>query len=139
MWAAIFKTWKSSLTFVPQGAKVYTKLYIEIVLTPTLLTAKNYFKKKSFTFQQDGALSHTYKKTQKWCQDHFHSFWSKKVWPFFHPTSTQWTFVFGPFWRQISVLFLKCHLSHSGALLERHAGKYHKKPCVNQEKDFAGD
>ena len=81
VWAAISKTWKSPLIFVPQGAKVNTNAYIETILTPALQAAKKHFKDKPFIFQQDGAPSHTSKKTQKWCQDHFPGFWSKEVWP----------------------------------------------------------
>ena len=40
--------------------------------------------KKSFTFQQDGATSHTSRKTRNWCRRHFPRFWSKEMW---HPTS----------------------------------------------------
>ena len=58
-----------------------TNAYIETILTPALQAAKKHFKDKSFIFQQDGAPSHTSKKTQKWCQDHFPGFWSKEVWP----------------------------------------------------------
>ena len=81
VWAAISKTWKSPLIFVPQGAKVNTNAYIETILTPALQAVKKHFKDKPFIFQQDGAPSHTSKKTQKWCQDHFPGFWSKEVWP----------------------------------------------------------
>ena len=58
-----------------------TNAYIETILTTALQAAKNHFKKKPFIFQQDSALSHTSKKTQKWCQDHFPGFWSKEVRP----------------------------------------------------------
>ena len=81
VWAAISKTWKSPIIFVPQGAKVNTNAYIETILTPALQAAKKHFKDKPFIFQQDGAPSHTSKKTQKWCQAHFPGFWSKEVWP----------------------------------------------------------
>ena len=81
VWAAISQTWKSPLIFVPQGAKVNTKAYIETILTPALQAAKKHFKDKPFIFQQHGAPSHTSKKTQKWCQDHFPGFWSKEAWP----------------------------------------------------------
>ena len=67
VWAAISKTWKSPIIFVPQGAKVNTNAYIETILTPALQAAKKHFKDKPFIFQQDGAPSHTSKKTQKWC------------------------------------------------------------------------
>ena len=81
VWAAISKTWKSPIIFVPQGAKVNTNAYIETILTPALQAVKKHFKDKPFIFQQDGAPSHTSKKTQKWCQDDFPGFWSKEVWP----------------------------------------------------------
>lgn len=81
VWAAISKTWKSPLIFVPQGAKVNTNSYIELILTPALQEAKKHFKNRPFTFQQDGAPSHTSNKTQKWCQDNFPRFWSKELWP----------------------------------------------------------
>ena len=81
VWAAISKTWKSPIIFVPQGVKVNTNVYIDTILTPALQAAKKHFKDKPFIFQQDGAPSHTSKKTQKWCQDHFPGFWSKEVWP----------------------------------------------------------
>ena len=58
-----------------------TSAYIETILIPALQAAKKHFKDKLFIFQQDGALSHMSKKTQKWCQDHFPGFWSKEVWP----------------------------------------------------------
>ena len=80
VWAAISKTWKSPIIFVPQGAKVNTNAYIKTILTSALQAAKKHFKDKPFIFQQDAAPSHTSKKTQKWCQDHFPGFWSKEVW-----------------------------------------------------------
>ena len=81
VWATILKTWKSPIIFVPQGAKVNTNAYVETILTSSLQAAKKHFKDKPFIFQQNGAPSHTSKKTQKWCQDHFPGFWSKEVWP----------------------------------------------------------
>ena len=54
--------------------------YIDMILIPALQEAKRHFKNKSFTFQQDGAQSHTSNKSQKWFQDHFLCFWSKEVW-----------------------------------------------------------
>ena len=92
VWAAISKTWKSPIIFVPQGEKVNTNVYIETILTPALQAAKKHFKDKLFIFQQDSAPSHMSKKTQKWYQDHFSGFWSKEVWPPHHQISTRWTF-----------------------------------------------
>ena len=64
VWAATSKTWKSPLIFVPQGAKLNTNSYIELILTPALEEAKKHFKNMPFTFQQDEAQSHTSKKTR---------------------------------------------------------------------------
>ena len=79
--AAISKTWKYPIIFVPQGAKANTNAYIKTISTPAFQAAKKHFKDKLFIFQQNGAPSHMSKKTQKWCQDHFPGFWSKEVWP----------------------------------------------------------
>ena len=81
VWGAISKSWKSPLIFVKEGVKVNTDLYVNDILTPALASMKEKFKNKSFTFQQDGAPSHTSKKTQKWCEEHFPSFWTKDLWP----------------------------------------------------------
>ena len=81
VWGAISKSWKSPLIFVKEGVKVNTDSYVNDILTPALASMKEKFKNKSFTFQQDGAPSHTSKKTQKWCEEHFHSFWTKDLWP----------------------------------------------------------
>ena len=81
VWGAISKSWKSHLIFVKEGVKVNTDSYVNDILTPALASMKEKFKNKSFTFQQDGAPSHTSKKTQKWCEEHFPSFWTKDLWP----------------------------------------------------------
>ena len=65
VWDAISKSWKSPLIFVKEGVKVNTDSYVNDILTPALASMKEKFKNKSFTFQQDGAPSHTSKKTQK--------------------------------------------------------------------------
>ena len=62
-----------------------TNTYIKGILTSALEQAKKHFKDDSFTFQQDGTPAHTLSKTQKWCQDHFSSFWNKQLWPPFLP------------------------------------------------------
>ena len=81
VWGAISKSWKSPLIFVKEGVKVNTDSYVNDILTPALASMKEKFKNKSFTYQQDGAPSHTSKKTQKWCKEHFSSFWTKDLWP----------------------------------------------------------
>ena len=42
---------------------------------------KKHFRDEVFTFQQDGAPSHTANKTQTWCEHHFPRFWRKELWP----------------------------------------------------------
>ena len=81
VWGAISKSWKCPLIFVKERVKVNTDSYVNDILTPALASMKEKFKNKSFTFQQDGAPSHTSKKTQKWCEEHFPSFWTKDLWP----------------------------------------------------------
>ena len=81
VWGAISESWKSPLIFVKEGVKVNTDSYVNDILTPALASMKEKFKNKSFTFQQDSTPSHTSKKTQKWCKEHFPSFWTKDLWP----------------------------------------------------------
>ena len=49
--------------------------------TPSLEKMKKHFKDAGFTFQQDGAPSHTSNKTQQWCKTNFPNFWPKNIWP----------------------------------------------------------
>ena len=81
VWATISKTWNSPLIFVKQGVKINSDRYINDILVPALEEMKKHFKDQPFTFQQDGAPSHTSRKTQDWCQHHFPRFWSKEMWP----------------------------------------------------------
>ena len=79
VWAAISKTWTSPLIFVEQGVKINSDHYINNILVPALEEMKKHFKDQPFTFQQDGAPTHTSRKTQDWCQRHFPRFWSKEM------------------------------------------------------------
>jgi len=81
VWAAISESWRSPLIFVKEGAKINAKSYIEDILTPVQVEMKKHFKDRPFTFQQDGAPSHTANKTQDWCERHFPAFWRKELWP----------------------------------------------------------
>ena len=81
VWDGISKKWRFSVIFVESGVKVNMNTYIKGILTHALEQAKKHFKDHSFTFQQDGTPAHTSSKTQKWCQDHFPSFWNKELWP----------------------------------------------------------
>ena len=75
VWAAIPESWRSPLIFVKEGAKVNAS-----ILTPVLVEMKKHFRDEIFTFQQDGAPSHTANKIQTWCDHHLPRFWRKELW-----------------------------------------------------------
>ena len=79
VWAAISENWRSPLIFVKEGAKLNTNLHIQDILTLAHVEMKKHFKDDPFTFQQDGAPSHTANKTEDWCESHFPAFWRKKL------------------------------------------------------------
>lgn len=81
VWAGVSKTWKSPLFFIPMGVKVNAQLYINDILVPMANAAKQHFKERVWTFQQDGATSHTANITQTWCKKHLPQFWTKDFWP----------------------------------------------------------
>ena len=81
VWATISENWRSTFIFVKEGTKLNANLYIEDILTPAHVEMKKHFKDDPFTFQQDGAPSHTANNTQDWCESHFPAFWTKELWP----------------------------------------------------------
>ena len=81
VWAAISENWRSPLIFVKEDAKLNTNSYIQDILTPAHVEMKKHFKDHPFTFQQDGAPSHTANRTQDCCENHFLAFWRKELWP----------------------------------------------------------
>ena len=60
--------------------KLNTNVYIKDIWIPASQAMKKHFANEN-TFQQDGALSHTSRKTQAWCRANFPNFWSKEMWP----------------------------------------------------------
>ena len=82
VWAAVSQAGKSPLVFVPEGVKINKETYIETILEQTLKPwAKKTYGDKSWTFQQDGATSHTARVTQQWCEDNCPAFITKDQWP----------------------------------------------------------
>ena len=59
IWTAISKRGKSSLVFVPQGVKINKECCIEDILESALIPWCNSVYSEIWTFQQDGATSHT--------------------------------------------------------------------------------
>ena len=82
VWAAVSQAGKSPLVFVPEGVKINKETYIETILEQTLKPwAKKTYGDKGWTFQQDGATSHTARVTQQWCEDNCPGFITKDQWP----------------------------------------------------------
>ncbi len=69
------------LIFVKPGVKISSDFYINEILNPAARNMKRHFKNSVYTFQQDGAPSHTSKKSQVWCKREFPKFWSTERWP----------------------------------------------------------
>ena len=77
---------RTPLIFIPQGAKINSMNYRELVLEPVLKNvSQEIFESGSFIFQQDGAPAHTSKAMQSWLQANFPSFISKEEWPPYSP------------------------------------------------------
>ena len=51
------------------------------ILSPALIEMKSKWKNEVFSFQHDGAPSHTSTKIQSWCRWNFPLFWDKEMWP----------------------------------------------------------
>ena len=67
VWAEITATGRSSLVFIPSGAKINSQRYISDILSSQLLPwAQTHFNGASWTLQQDSAPSHASKMTQTW-------------------------------------------------------------------------
>ena len=82
VWAAVSETGKSPLKFVPEGAKTNKDVYIETIMETTLKPwTRNKFGSRLWTFQQDGATSHTARATQQWCEVNCPQFIRKEEWP----------------------------------------------------------
>ena len=82
VWAAVSPAGKSPLVFVPEGAKINKETYIETILEQALKPwAEKVYGDTPWTFQQDGATSHTARVTQQWCEENCPSFITKDQWP----------------------------------------------------------
>ena len=78
VWAAVSESGKSPLVFIPQGVKINRDVYIRDILEGSLKPwAMKQFRGQHWTFQQDGATSHTACQTQQWCQNNCPGFISK--------------------------------------------------------------
>ena len=72
---------KKQLIFVEKNCKINSDVYMEKILQPMKINLEKHFKNRLFTFQQDGASSHTLKKTQNWLRLNLKKFWGKNMSP----------------------------------------------------------
>ena len=67
VWAGISAIGGTPLVFVPEGVKINSKTYQELILDPVGKDLSHtVFSGKHFLFQQDGAPAHTSNSTQSW-------------------------------------------------------------------------
>lgn len=71
---------KGRLHFIPDKAKVNTKLYVESLLPKLIEDCKSVLP-SGFIFQQDGAPAHTAKLAQDWIATNCNDFIGKDEWP----------------------------------------------------------
>lgn len=67
--------------FIPQGLKVNAQVYQDLLKQHILPWLEATYPLGDYTWQQDGALAHTAKTTQKFLETNMANFWSKEVWP----------------------------------------------------------
>jgi hypothetical protein len=86
VWGAIGYNFKSSLQFVDKGVRINTRDYLRL-MRRFERNAKAHFGwdedgwQRLWTFQQDGAPSHTSNETQRWLLGHFPDVITKQQWP----------------------------------------------------------
>lgn len=94
VWGAMSAEALSELHIIPRNQTVNTEYYVSKILEGSLLPALNRSAetgtatekkmvetKSEAIFMQDGAPSHTSKRTQNWCATHVPGFWDKETWP----------------------------------------------------------
>ena len=94
VWGAMSTEALTKLHIIPQNQTVNTEYYVSQILEGSLLTALNRSAENGAVterkmvetrsdaiFMQDGAPSHTSRRTQNWCANHVPGFWDKATWP----------------------------------------------------------
>ena len=72
---------KTPLIVIPEGVKVNTKVYLDLLKDQVLPWAQQEYGESGYCFMQDGAPAHTSNATQAWCRTNFSEFWDKQMWP----------------------------------------------------------
>lgn len=82
VWAGITSDGKTPLVFVEKGVKINAAVYQQRILRDVLDPwARQHFKNRSWTLQQDWAPAHSAKSTILLCKELFSDVWDKDVWP----------------------------------------------------------
>ena len=73
--------------WIDKGAKVDSKVYIEMLKKVQAWLDENYGDHTPWVFMQDGAPSHTSEETQTWLTENFGAdrFWNESMWPPYSP------------------------------------------------------
>ena len=72
---------KMPIYFFEQGLRVKTKDYIRVLEKVVKPWLDREYPEGSFCFQQDSALAHKSKETQKWLKSNLTNFWPWTIWP----------------------------------------------------------
>ena len=82
VWAGVSTDSRTNLISVPQGAKINSQTYRELVLEPEVVHAgEKLFQNHPWKYQQDSAPAHASKITQGWFREQNIDFISKDEWP----------------------------------------------------------
>ena len=84
-WTEVRAAGKTPLVFVEKGVNINSAVHQEMLKEQVLLQAQEHFAGQAWTFQQDGATTHTFRTTQALCKDIFKDIIGKDEWPFSSP------------------------------------------------------
>ena len=76
---------KTSLVITPERVKANTDVYLDMLSSELLPRIKQQDWEHSYCFMQDGAPSHTSKRTQAWCMENFENFCDNEMLPLSSP------------------------------------------------------
>ena len=82
IWAGISGCGRTKLVFIPQGTKITANVYQNLILEKHVKKITTTFMKgKNWTFQQDGAPTHTAKSSLEWLANNVPNFLGRDQWP----------------------------------------------------------
>ena len=82
VWGGVCSNARTNLVFVPQGVKINSQTYSELILeTEISSVGSKLFENNEWTFQQDSAPAHASNVSQEWLRSKNINFISKNEWP----------------------------------------------------------